>query len=249
MILLELLKTIDLIGKKNDIPEVFICGGTPRDKYLTGNVKSIHDLDLCTGTDKAAFLGSEVFSVMRKTNNIQMKNHKAGQATIYFGNLHIDFSSHFVIRNIESYVGRKLSSLEQEMFSRDFGCNSLLASMDLKKIIDPTKRGISDLSDKIIRTCLKPEITLKAYPNRAVRSIYLAAKLGFELDSQLFAYIKANPSIVRNATVKSTNEKLYKAFEVNPEKSAKLITDMGLWNYLPVTDNMMPFIPKSTGKK
>ncbi len=249
MKLQELLQSIDLIREKNEIPEVYVCGGTPRDKYLTGSIKSIHDLDLCTGSNTAQLLASEVFGTLRKTNNIQLKKHEGGHSTLYFGNLQIDFSSHFVIPNVEKIVGKPLSELQKEMFSRDFGCNALLLSLDMKKLFDPTDKGVSELKQKIIKTCLSPEITLNAYPNRAIRSIYLAAKLGFDLAPELENYIKQNPKVIQVSSQKSMIEKLNKAFEVDPDKSIHLLTKLGLWNYVPVVDNMIPYKNKIPGHK
>jgi tRNA nucleotidyltransferase/poly(A) polymerase len=74
------------------------------------------------------------------------------------------------------------------MYSRDFTCNSLLLSLDLRNLSDPTHKGFKDIKDKMIRTCLSPEITLTTNKNRVARAIYLACKIDFEIDPSIVMY-------------------------------------------------------------
>jgi tRNA nucleotidyltransferase/poly(A) polymerase len=101
--------------------------------------------------------------------------------------------------------------------------------------------GVQDIENKIIRTCLSPEITLTTNRNRVVRAIYLASKLGFNLDDKIIQFVKANPKSIRISTEKSLVEKLNEAFQKDGLKASELLTKMNLWNHVPITDKMQPF--------
>ena len=84
----------------------------------------------------------------------------------------MDFSSNFNAPNIESLLVNKgiakPTEMQKEMFSRDFTCNALLLSLDLKDLIDPTHQGFKDIKERMIKTCLPPEVTLTTNKNRVV---------------------------------------------------------------------------------
>ena len=222
----------------------FICGGTPRDKW-SGNLDKVSDIDITTGDKTIDYLMEEFSAKLNKKYNIKKEVMKDGHSTLYIGNLKMDFSSNFILPGIEPVLTAKgfpnSTSMQQEMFSRDFTCNSLLLSLDFKNLLDPTKQGMQDIKDKKIRTCLDPKITLTSYPNRVVRAIYLAAKLGFDVDESIIQYVRQNPKSVNIAWKNSLIHKLEEAFTWDAEKAAHLITQMGLWKFLPISEKMKPY--------
>jgi tRNA nucleotidyltransferase/poly(A) polymerase len=127
------------------------------------------------------------------------------------------------------------------MFSRDFTCNSLLLSLDLKNVIDPTHRGFKDIDNKIIKTCLYPSVTLTTNRNRVIRAIYLACKLDFTIDDAIVNYVKAHPDSVKISTNKVMSEKLNESFAKDPDKAAFYLTKMNIWNYIPITEIVYPY--------
>jgi hypothetical protein len=56
--------------------------------------------------------------------------------------------------------------------------------------------------------------------------------------------VAAHPESVKISTPKSLTEKLNSAFEFNPERAAFYLTQMNLWNYVPITPVMRPFFMK-----
>lgn len=230
----------------------YICGGTPRDKYM-GKLENIADLDITTGDKTVDYLSQEFYIEFRKRYNVTRKTMEDGHSSIFVGSLKVDFSSNFMVHNIDHYLVKmgieKPNNMQREMFSRDFTCNSLLLGLDLKKILDPTKRGFKDIKERKIKTCLAPEITLTSNRNRVVRAIYLASKLDFDLDDAIINYVSKNPQTVKISTEKSMTEKLNDAFVKDADKAAYLITKMNLWNYIPVTEKVYPYYMKhSKGK-
>lgn len=230
----------------------YICGGTPRDKYM-GRLENIADLDITTGDKTVDYLSQEFYIEFRKKYNVTRKTMEDGHSSIFVGSLKVDFSSNFIVPNIDRYLQqmdiKNPNNMQREMFSRDFTCNSLLLTLDLKQILDPTKRGFKDIKERKIKTCLAPEITLTSNRNRVVRAIYLASKLDFDLDESIINYVSKNPQTVKISTEKSMVEKLNDAFTKNADKASYLITKMNLWNYIPVTEKVYPYYMKHTKGK
>jgi len=249
MRLKDLLHLINQIIVKNDLSKVKIVGGTPRDKVL-GRLDRINDLDLTSGNKDVDYLSKELAIVLGKQYNIQFKTMADGHSSIFAGDLKVDFSSNFNVPGIENILGdmgiKNPTDMQKELFSRDFTCNTLLMDLDLKTITDPTGKGFQDIKDKKIRTCLKPEITLSSNKNRVVRAIYLAAKLDFDLDEAIIKWVKENPDSVRIASAHTLTEKLNEAFDYDAERAAKLISEMGLWQHIPISEKLYPYFKATT---
>ena len=244
MKLKELLNQIKEIQENVGASPVFICGGVCRDKYMN-QLSNISDIDLTSGDHTIDYISNELYSLLSKRYNVTRKVMDDGHSSIFVGNIKVDFSSNFITPNIDQLLLNKgiskTTSLQKEIYSRDFTCNSLLIPLDLKSIIDITKRGFKDIKEKKIRTCLDPEITLTANKNRVIRSIYLAVKLGFDIDSSIIDFVKKNPKSVKISSEKSLKEKLNESFTKNPDRASALLTEMNLWDQVPVLEVMMPY--------
>lgn len=238
------------VQQKIGSSEPYICGGTPRDRYL-GHLENISDIDITTGDKSVDYLSQEFAISLRRDFNVQRKTMEDGHSTLFIGNLKVDFSSNFNVPDIEKYLKTlgmaRPSEMQKEMYSRDFTCNALLLSLDLKNLVDPTHRGFKDIKDKMIKTCLNPEITLTTNKNRVVRTIYLAAKLGFDIDPAIINYVAQNPQTVKISTEKSMNDKLSEAFKRDADRASHFITKMNLWSYIPVTETIYPYYMKYKG--
>jgi hypothetical protein len=255
MKLRELLQEMKAVQEKIGSSKLYLCGGTPRDKYMK-RLDNISDLDITTGDKTVQFLAQEFSDLLAKKYNVTRKTHDDGHASIYIGNFKMDFSSNFNVPNIENLLKNrgiaKPTDLQKEMFSRDFTCNALLLSLDLKEVIDPTKQGLKDIKNKVIKTCLDPNITLTTNKNRVVRAIYLASKLDFDIDPSIVNFVIKNPASIKIATAKSMSEKLSNAFKIDGDKAAYYITKMNLWGEIPITENIRPYYfknVKTTEKK
>ncbi|CAB4197085.1 PcnB tRNA nucleotidyltransferase/poly(A) polymerase [uncultured Caudovirales phage] len=251
MKLRELLQTMEQVAEKIKSSPPKICGGTPRDKYL-GHLENISDIDITTGDKSIDYLSNEFGNELSKKYNIVRKT-LTDHNSIFIGKLKLDFSSNFNCPNIDSILLnmniKNPTSMQKEMFSRDFTCNSLILSLDLKDITDPTNRAFKDLKDKTIRTCLSPEITLTTNRNRVIRAIYLAAKLGFDIDKNIIEFVSKNPQTVQISSDKSLVEKLNEAFSKDADKASYLITKMNLWKHIPIPEIVRPYYMKHvTGK-
>lgn len=236
------------IQKKIGASEPYICGGTPRDCYLK-RLENITDLDITTGDKSVEYLSSEFGAALGKKYNVTRRFHDDGHSSIHIGSFKIDFSSNFNTPGIDGILIKMgithPSEMQKEMFSRDFTCNALLLSLDLKNLIDPTHRGFDDINHRKIKTCLSPEITLTSNKNRVVRAIYLASKLNFDIDQSIIDFVSQNPSSIKISTEKSLSEKLNGAFKYDPDKASYYLSKMNLWKEIPITEVMWPFYMKA----
>ena len=164
----------------------------------------------------------------------------------------MDFSSNFNAPNVDVLLRKqginKPTEMQKEMFSRDFTCNALLLSLDLQNITDPTGRGLKDIQERKIRTCLSPEITLTTNKNRVVRAIYLSSKLDFDIDDRIIDYVRRNPQSIKISTEKSLADKLTEAFTRDADRASDNITKMNLWNSIPILPIVHPYYMKHRGK-
>jgi tRNA nucleotidyltransferase/poly(A) polymerase len=252
MKLRELLSQMKEVQQKIGSSEPYICGGTPRDKFLK-RIDNISDIDITTGDKSIQYLASEFGEALSKKYNVSRQSHHDGHSTFTIGSFKMDFSSNFNVPNIESILVQqgfdKPTEIQKEMFSRDFTCNSLLLSFDLKTIKDPTKMGFKDLNDKVIKTCLAPEITLTTNKNRVIRAIYLSSKLDFDIDQSIVEYVLNNPDSIQISTQKALMEKTNEAFSRDPDRAVHNLNKMKLWDYIPITDAVKPYLSKKNSVK
>jgi|SRR5579885_1227998 len=247
MKLRELLTQLQEVQSKIGASQPYICGGTPRDRYL-GHLENISDLDITTGDKSVDYLSQEFAIVLRKEYNVTRKTMDDGHSTLFVGNLKMDFSSNFNVPSIDTILKNigitHPTEMQKEMYSRDFTCNALLLSLDLRELTDPTNKGFKDIKDRTIRTCLAPEITLTSNRNRVARAIYLATKLDFDVDKSIINYVSKHPETIKISTEKSLNEKLGEAFSRDADRASDLITKMNLWDQIPISQAMQPYYMK-----
>lgn len=247
MKLRDLLKQLQQTQKEIKASIPYLCGGTPRDKYLD-QLEKVSDVDITTGDKTIDYLSEAFAEKLSQQYKINRKKMPDGHSTIFIGDLKLDFSSNFIIPNIDFYLQKfgikSPTNFQREMFSRDFTCNALLLSLDLKNVIDPTKRGFKDIKEKKIKTCLEPEITLTSNKNRVIRAVYLSSKLNFDIDKSIVEFVSKNPQSVQDSSQSSLSKKLNEAFAWDADRAAHNITKMNLWNYIPITKEVYPYYVK-----
>lgn len=242
MRILEILSLIDNLAKDNGLSKPYICGGLPRDKVMKRNLDDI-DVDITTGDDTISNLA------LLTDKNIPVKHFlkkaQDGHYKLILQGISVDFSSNYNSPNaVQALQNKNMANipLTREMISRDFTCNTLLMSMDLKTITDPLKVGIKDINNKIIRTCISPEVTLTEQKSRVVRAIYLAAKLKFLINKDIVEWIKNNPNDFIEPGAEYVTKKLVKAFKYDEEITSRYLTIMNLLNLVPGSPELLPYI-------
>ncbi len=82
-------------------------------------------------------------------------------------------------------------SVSQDAFRRDFTVNALYAHIRTGEVLDPTRRGLDDLSHGIIcATTPDPEEIMRDDALRVLRMVRFACELGFSVEGKTFAAAK-----------------------------------------------------------
>lgn len=230
MKLIELLSILQKTADENNLSKPYVVGGLPRDLLLK-KIDKIKDIDITCGDETSIELSNKL---VKKIPGSTVTLFNDGHSRFSFSNFNMDFSNNFRVSDVEEIVGKKLTELEKELYSRDFFINTLLMPMDLSTVLDLTGSGIEQVRGKIIDTVLDPSITLKVDPKRIVRVIYLASKLNFTIADRVTNWIVSNPDI---STVPKMfiKQKINKAFKYNPDLTMELLKKLNLLNKIPET--------------
>ena len=228
----DVLLEVKRLAKDNGLSEPYIVGGLPRDKILN-RINKVEDIDLTAG-DESIHQLAELTSQNFKVNPIRFPD---GHYQLYINKIKYDFSSNYnspdALYFLERAGVKNPSSMLLELFSRDFTCNTLIIPLALRKIIDPTGLALDDIHKKIIRTPLPPRITLRDDPKRVVRSIYLAAKLGFNVEKDIITWVRSHhKQIKEEVSVGFSKRKLADATRADLKKTIQLMTEMDLWKVI-----------------
>lgn len=131
---------------------VYVVGGAVRDLLMENEIKDIDIvIDLPNGgIDFSKYLYSKNLLTHEP---VIYPNYGTSMFTLKeFQNLEIEC----VHTRKEQYKERNLSqefgTLKEDIYSRDFTCNTLLYDISDNKIIDITGYGLKDIKDKIIRS-------------------------------------------------------------------------------------------------
>jgi len=208
--------------------EVYLVGGYVRDLLIN---KPGKDIDLvCVGSGIA--LAKQVSSLLPKPAKVSVfKNF--GTAMLSYGGYQLEF----VGARKESYRNNSRNpivedgSLEDDQKRRDFTINAMAISLNeptYGTLIDPFE-GVLDISKKIIRTPLDPEITFSDDPLRMMRAIRFAAQLSFDIEPETFEAIVKNTSRLEIVSKERITEELNKIILTpKPSYGFKLLFHSGL---------------------
>lgn len=226
----DVLLAIKRLAKDNGLSEPYIVGGLPRDKILNVSRK-VEDVDLTSG-DESIFKLAELTANYFKVNPMHFPD---GHYQVFIDNVKYDFSSNYNSPDAEYFLTRagikSPTKMQLELFSRDFTCNTLIIPLTLRKIVDPIGLALDDIKKKLIRTPLPPRITLRDDTKRVIRAVYLAAKLGFEVEKDIIIWAKTHHDKIREeVSIGFSRKKLAAATRADSAKTVKLITEMDLWS-------------------
>ena len=172
--------------------DTYVIGGYVRDTFL--NRPRGHDIDI-VAVGSGIVLAKKVAELLPGKNNIQVfKNY--GTAMIKWQNIQLEF----VGARKESYDNESRNpivengTLEDDQNRRDFTVNALALKLNKKgfgKLLDPFN-GMQDLTAKVLRTPLDPDITYSDDPLRMLRAVRFATQLDFAIDKASLLSIKKN---------------------------------------------------------
>lgn len=207
----------------------YVIGGFVRDYILERDSKK--DIDI-VAVGSGIELALKVSELIPHRPKVQVfKNY--GTAMLRFEDMDIEFvgarkeSYHFESRNPVVENG----SLEDDQNRRDFTINALAISLNednFGALIDPFN-GIEDLSHKIIRAPLDPDITYSDDPLRMMRAIRFATQLDFLIEENSLSSITKNAERIKIISGERIVEELHKILlSEKPSKGFLLLNKTGL---------------------
>jgi poly(A) polymerase len=177
--------------------ESYVIGGFVRDLLLNRNSKK--DIDI-VAVGSGIELALKVSDLLPKKPKVQVfKTY--GTAMLRFEDTEIEF----VGARKESYNLDSRNpivengTLQDDQNRRDFTINALALSLNTNnfgELLDPFD-GINDLTNKIIKTPLDPDITFSDDPLRMLRGIRFATQLGFEIEQNSLDSITKNADRIK----------------------------------------------------
>ena len=118
--------------------------------------------------------------------------------------------------------------LGEDLFRRDFTINAMALRLPDKTFVDPFN-GLADLMAGVIRTPGKPEDSFSDDPLRMLRAARFASQLGFEIEPETFAAMKAMASRIEIISAERVQQELTKLMLGKyPRKGLTALVDSGL---------------------
>lgn len=207
--------------------EAYVIGGFVRDIFLKRPNKDIDVVVVGSGIDLA-------MAVAEKLGGLKVSVFKNfGTAMFKYRGLDVEFVG--ARKESYHYDSRKPivenGSLEDDQNRRDFTINALALSLNEKtfgQLVDPFN-GMQDIQDGIIRTPLEPMVTFSDDPLRMLRAIRFSTQLGFHIDDNTFAGIKAQKDRLKIISMERVSEELNKMMlSDRPSLGFKLLEKAGL---------------------
>ncbi len=116
----------------------------------------------------------------------------------------------------------------EDALRRDFSINGLFYDVEAETVIDHVD-GLTDLHARVIRTIGEPSIRFREDPVRMMRAIKFAARLGFEIEPDTFAALRAHRAEIRKCAAPRVIEELYRLLKSGvARRSLELLVETGL---------------------
>lgn len=236
----EDLRAVSDVAKELQM-KIYVVGGFPRDIVSGIGINKNTDLDLTEAYGNGFDLAFFVSAKYKLSEPIVYAGSGTALVTMPSGRpVEFHNSFHKVPHIIDQlYVmGVKPTTINKDVYARDFTINTLLYDPDNKKIIDITKKGIHDIENKILRTPLSAKKTLTIKPKIILRGIRFKLQLGLTEDPEyarevyrhiptLIEFLKGNP------TSKMVSRTVQKTLQANPKKAVEEYRKYGILEYLP----------------
>lgn len=215
--------------------KAYVIGGYVRDFLLERTTNNDKDIDIVVVGSGIA-LAKEVANLLPGKPKVTIfKNF--GTAMIKSAGWELEF----VGARKESYRedSRKPAveegTLTDDQNRRDFTINALALSLspdDYGSLLDPFQ-GVNDLSKKLIRTPLNPDITYSDDPLRMLRAIRFATQLDFKIEKESLDAIERNKERIKIISEERIVTELNKILEADkPSIGFALLLKVGLLEFI-----------------
>lgn len=213
IILAEAIEGTEFSGK------VYFVGGAVRDFLMQ---RSTMDYDFSVevpegGIRLAGFL-QEKLGTAPPTVHPQF-----GTALLQYRGDNLEF---VMTRKEEYFPGNRnpkvsFASLEEDILRRDFTINTLLLSVSGGSLQDPTKRGLKDIMDGLIRCTGDPYRSFSEDPVRMLRAIRFACLFNFQIDERCWAALQEQAHLMSSLSKARLEAELIRIMVCIPSKSTR----------------------------
>jgi poly(A) polymerase len=217
--------------------QAFLVGGCVRDAML-----ELHPKDFDVATDATPEQVKALFG------NCRLIGRRFRLAHVRFGREIIEVATFRAAANNDDDdhhrdgEGRILrdnvyGSIDEDVWRRDFTCNSLYYNIADFSIWDYTS-GFEHIKQKRIVLIGDPEDRMREDPVRMLRAIRFAAKLEFDIDDDVIRAIDHHSHLLTNVPAARLFDEFLKLFQAgNAERTFDLLHDHGLFREMfPATD-------------
>ena len=231
--------------------EAYAIGGYVRDAILgQKNEDTYPDIDITVKGDYNTF-SKHLAKELNINTIVPFENFKTSRL------VHDEYQIEIAETRKESYVkdSRKpiveSTTLEEDLLRRDFTINAIAMSLNDKnfgEIIDPLG-GIKDLNKGILITPLDPDETFSDDPLRMLRAVRFAAKLDFQIASNILDSISRMSKRLDIISWERITEEILKCLKTDkPSIAFYLMKDTGLLGYVFPEMNVMSGVEIIDGK-
>jgi len=124
-------------------------------------------------------------------------------------------------------------TLSDDVFRRDFRCNSLMLDLTSGQIHDLTGEGINDIKKGKLVTTSDPEIIFREDPLRMLRAIRFMVQKGFSLSKETEENIKKNAEWLKFISRERIRDELDKIIVTkDPSTAFRKLNELGLLKYV-----------------
>jgi poly(A) polymerase len=204
--------------------ELALVGGPVRDAFLG---RTAPDIDCTTSANP-----DQILEIVKPLSSAHWDIGRAfGTIGARFGEDTVEITTYRSdqynadSRKPEVAFGKDLT---EDLFRRDFTINAMALRLPDKTFVDPFN-GLEDLLAGVIRTPGKPEDSFSDDPLRMLRAARFASQLGFEIEAETFAAMKAMASRIEIISAERIQQELVKLMLGKfPRKGLTALVDSGL---------------------
>lgn len=213
--------------------ELALVGGPVRDAFLG---RTVHDLDFTTSATPDQIeklvkpLADAIWDVGRAFGTIaaQLGEHTV-EITTYRADSY-DGSS----RKPDVVFG---SSLEEDLFRRDFTMNAMALTLPEAKLVDPCN-GLEDLLAGVLRTPIEPEISFQDDPLRMMRGARFTSQLGAVIHPDTLAAMTTLAPRIADISAERVREEFTRLLATeSPRQGLEVLVETG------IADIVLPELP------
>lgn len=198
----------------------YLVGGFVRDSLLN---RDSFDMDFTTELNS-----DEVYKLF--PHSLYFK--KFGTVSFKYQNISITIAT---LRKESDYKDYRhplkiefVKSVEEDYLRRDFSINAIYVDKDLN-VIDPSKKGIVDIENKIISTISDPLVRFKEDPLRIIRAFRFKHELNFEIENNTYKAATSSLSLLSYLNKDKIMQELHKC---DDKISSLIIEELNLKDYL-----------------